>query len=189
MIVVVGNPDPSAHAATSIRGGPAAAIARAAAEAGGSVQLVARVRDDPDGDRLMLDLATAGVGHVATLRQPPSEGVPTLAADDLELALRYLSDATVLVLTDVTDTRLVRVAIEAAAWDRGALIALVQRGTPVPSELPADAMIIEAPASDPDGAFTSLVGGLAAALDGGADPATAFRETMERRPAWTPVTE
>ena len=46
------------------------AVARAAAAAGGAVELVARVADDPAGDRWLHGLTEAGIGHVATLRQP-----------------------------------------------------------------------------------------------------------------------
>jgi hypothetical protein len=187
--VVVGNPGAPASATRSQRVDPAAAIARAAAMAGGTVQLVARVADDPVGDRLMLDLADAGVGHVAVLRQPPGDAAPVLEAADLDLALRYLTDVTVLVLTDVTDPSIIRVATEATAWSRGALIALVHAGAALPADLPVDATVVEPPASDPEGAFASLVGTLAAALDRGVDPATAFRDTMAHEPAWTPVVD
>jgi hypothetical protein len=38
--------------------------------------------------------------------------------------------------------------------------------------------VLEAPVDDPDGAFAMVVGRLAAALDAGADPATAFRDAV-----------
>jgi hypothetical protein len=41
--------------------------------------------------------------------------------------------------------------------------------------------VLEAPVTDPDGAFADLVGSYAAALDAGADPAAAFAAV---RGAW-----
>jgi hypothetical protein len=50
--------------------GLAPAIAIAAAAAGARVELISRAGDDPAGDAVLLALAAAGVGHVATLRDP-----------------------------------------------------------------------------------------------------------------------
>jgi len=63
----------------------AAGIARAAAAAGGEVQLVGKVGEDPPGDAALLDLASASVGHVAILRDP-SRSTPVAAAADGEEA-------------------------------------------------------------------------------------------------------
>lgn len=61
--------------------GTAVDVARAAVADGARVELVGRVGDDPTGDALLLDLAAAGVGHVAVLRDParatPMLGVST----------------------------------------------------------------------------------------------------------------
>ena len=70
MIVVIG--------AIGLRGtieepaadGLAPEIASAAAAAGARVELISKAGDDPAGDAVMLALAGAGVGHVATLRDP-----------------------------------------------------------------------------------------------------------------------
>ena len=77
MIVVVGSPiaQPSGHGIEA--GGLSAAIAQAAARAGGAVQIVGRVGEDAAGDQVLLALAAAGVGHVAVLREA---GRPTPAA-------------------------------------------------------------------------------------------------------------
>ena len=56
---------------------------------------------------------------------------------------------------------------------------------PVPDDLPRDAIVFEAPDEDPDGVFAEMVGAFAAALDDGADPAVAFRSTVEAE-GWTP---
>ena len=50
--------------------GLAPAIAVAAAAAGARVELISKAGDDPAGDAVLLALAAAGVGHVATLRDP-----------------------------------------------------------------------------------------------------------------------
>lgn len=78
MIVVVGIPawQPAAEDPTQGRAaGPAVDIARAAVASGATVELVGKVGEDPEADRLLLDLARAGIGHVALLRDP---GLPTL---------------------------------------------------------------------------------------------------------------
>jgi sugar/nucleoside kinase (ribokinase family) len=50
--------------------GPAPAIACAAAATGARVELISKAGDDPAGDAVLIALAQAGVGHVATLRDP-----------------------------------------------------------------------------------------------------------------------
>ncbi len=50
--------------------GLAPAIACAAATTGARVELISKAGDDPAGDAVLLTLAQAGVGHVATLRDP-----------------------------------------------------------------------------------------------------------------------
>jgi hypothetical protein len=59
----------------------ATGIARAAAAAGGEVQLVGKVGEDPAGDAALLDLAAASVGHVAILRDPSRSTPVAVAAD------------------------------------------------------------------------------------------------------------
>jgi hypothetical protein len=68
--------------------GLAPEIARAAAAAGARVELISKAGDDPAGDAVLLALARAGVGHVATLRDParltpvrPQPDEPTDPAD------------------------------------------------------------------------------------------------------------
>ena len=188
MIVVVGHPIAIATSAGTTAGGLAASVALSAASAGSSVQLVARVVDDPTGDAMLQHLSDGGVAHVATLRQPATTDGPILEAADLELALRYLTNVGVLVLTD-GDPGLAGVAVEAADWNQAALIVLVPPGAPVPGDLPSTATVLSSPAADPDGAFGSLVGAYAAALDRGVDAATAFRTTIAEAGAWSPVSD
>ncbi len=72
MIVVIGSPlhRPGSVDRPSGVAGLAAGIAAAATAAGGSVQLVGRVGEDPAGDATLLALTDLGIGHVATLRDP-----------------------------------------------------------------------------------------------------------------------
>lgn len=188
MIVVVGNPTARVTPAGVVAGGPAAHVALSAAAAGSEVQLVARVVDDTDGNSMLQHLTTAGVSHVATLRQPATPEGPVLEAADLELALRYLTNVGVLVLAG-HDPGLTPIAVEAAAWNHAPLIVILPRGAAMPTDLPADATVLAAPESDPDGAFGSLVGSYAAALDRGVDAATAFKTTITEAGDWARVTD
>jgi hypothetical protein len=65
----------------------AAGVARAAAAAGAEVQVVGKVGEDPGGEAVLLDLATALVGHVAILRDPSRPTPAALPAphDDMPL--------------------------------------------------------------------------------------------------------
>lgn len=82
MIVVIGTPRLSASGAEASADGLAAHIARAAAGNGAGVEFIGKVGDDPAGDALVLALADAGVGHVATLRDPArSTAISTGSAD------------------------------------------------------------------------------------------------------------
>jgi sugar/nucleoside kinase (ribokinase family) len=224
MIVIVGSPIGRLVDGRVEAGGLAARVAVAAGHTGGVVQLVGRIGDDADADRLLLALASAGVGHVAVLRDParatpiddaetdtlddalddaevaieadaepddPRSRAPSidsipLDAADVELGLRYLTDFRVVVLTPPATSDVVAVAAEAARWASARLVLVVGAprddantavAEPLPS-LPSDAVVLQAPESDPDGAFAVVVGRLAAALDAGADPATAFRDVV-----------
>ena len=186
--------------------GMAGITARAAAEAGAEVQLVGRIGDDPAADALLLELAAAKVGHVAVLRDParptPVEGEleelgPVdldrddpgagssrhvhpieLDAGDVDLGLRYLTDFEVLVLVPPAAADVVRVAVDGARWASAGLILVVEGEAPPDLPLPREAIVLAAPEDDADGAFAAVVGRLAAALDRGADPATAFGEAV-----------
>lgn len=201
MIVVVGSPSAEVVEDASVAaGGVGARIAIAAARAGAPVQVVGRVGEDPDGDGVLLDLARHGVGHVAVLRDagrptrrvvvPPLADIlddaaggsgdtaahdePTLDAADLELALSYLTEYAVIVVAESLGQAAMRVVADAAAWGSAALVVVVG----VPDELssvPESATVFEPPADgNPDGAFATIVGAYAAALDRGEDPRTAF---------------
>src|SRR4051794_37418806 len=68
MIAVVGSPAAARQTAGVQAAGVAVAVARAAVAAGASVQLIGKVGEGPDGDAILLDIAAAGIGHVAVLR-------------------------------------------------------------------------------------------------------------------------
>jgi hypothetical protein len=117
--------------------------------------------------------------------QPPGHE-PALDAADVELALRYLTAFSVLVLCEPADPEMFRVVGTAAGWADARLIVVVPSGIPAPDDLPPDAIVFEAPDAGPDGVFAAMVGSFAAALDDGDDPAVAFRSTVEAA-GWTPT--
>lgn len=213
MIVVVGSPIARRTDRGLVAAGMAVVLARVAAASGADVQLVGRAGEDPAGDAVVLSLADDRIGHVALLRDAgratplapeapePDDVEPaadldddrplpaglTLDAADLELALRYLPDYRVLVVADPLEPDALAGAAAAAGWTGAQLIVILPPGVR-PSGLPAGATILEAPPSDPDGAFATVVGAYATALDRGASPAEAFA-TASGGAGWTPVTD
>jgi hypothetical protein len=120
----------------------------------------------------------------------PSDAVPdapVLESADLELALRYLPDYRVLVIADPLPAGAIDVAVAAAGWSGAALVVLVPTGT-TPPELASEATVMEAPTTDPDDAFASVVGAYAAALDRGEEPGEAFA-TASTGGGWSAVSE
>ena len=97
-----------------------------------------------------------------------ANGRSGLDAADIELALRYLTDFSVVVLAVPADPDIARWLPRPPAGG-ARLIVVVPVGDPVPDGLPADAIVFEAPDSDPDGVFAAMVGSFAAALDDGGD--------------------
>jgi hypothetical protein len=142
--------------------------------------LVTETDDDLAGDG-------GGAGDTDTAVMPsagseanPTAGPPALEAADLDLALRYLGDIRVVVVTEVLDDAAARTIADAAAYVGAAVVALVteQAGSGTRPAALGDAIVIERPAADPDDAFARLVGGLAAALDRGDAPENAFRSAV-----------
>jgi sugar/nucleoside kinase (ribokinase family) len=200
VIVVVGDLGARVDALGEIvPAGFAAIVASAAAAAGSRVEVVARLGEDPPGDAVVLRLARAGIGHVATLRDPgratpilgtaedaeapdadeastspaaPSATDPTLDAADIGLALRYLSDYRVIVLAHPERPDVLQEAIAAASWTVAHLVLVISPATTLDSDLPASAVAISAErAAD---ATAERVGRYAAAVDGGDDLDTAY---------------
>ncbi len=215
MIVVVGNPVLLATEPRPRAGGLAVGVAVAAATAGGDVQLVGKTGDDPAGEAALLDLAGRGVDHVAMLRDPSvptpewpdpnavesaafdepvgdpavartAPAGPILEAADIELALRYLPDYRVLVIAEPLPAASLEVVLAASRWSGAALVVLVPRDSEPPALTP-EATVLEAPDSDPDDVFATVVGAYAAALDRGEEPAEAFA-TASSAGGWSAVT-
>jgi hypothetical protein len=123
--------------------------------------------------------------HGGTAGADPELAIgPALEAADVELGLAYLTDFTVVVLAEPADTDTVGVVAAAARWGEARMIVAIEPGSPVPASLPADVVVFEAPAADPDGVFAGLVGTFAAALDAGTDPGVAFQASIAAE-GWT----
>ncbi|MEO8228155.1 MAG: PfkB family carbohydrate kinase [Chloroflexota bacterium] len=122
---------------------------------------------DPD---LFADPADAPEVEWSSLGPP---GTATLDSGDLELALRYLDGFSVVVIAEPLESSSLEIVAEAAAYAGAVLVVLAPTGSQ-PETVPAGSIVLEAPASDPDGAFARTVGAFAAALDTGSDPAEAL---------------
>jgi len=155
-------------------GAPAVgAIARRSATAGGGrVEVVGVAPDGPLGDRALLELSTAGVGHATVTRSPASAIEPA----DLELALRYLPDVRVIVLV-APEAPLVEVAAAGSAWSAATLVVIGPLADDA-ADAAGDALVLDPPADDPDEAFAGLVAALARRVDAGESPATAWPATL-----------
>lgn len=154
---------------------PAAAVAVGAATAGAVVQLVGVVPDDPDGDRRLVELAAAGVGHAAVLRGSTRDLEPA----DVDLALGYLPEIRVVVTVGLSRGT-VQAAGERAAWAGSALIVIdsEEAGDGGPATgLPPEAIVLGSPPADPDGTFAGFVAALAARIDAGATTSDAWAAT------------
>jgi pfkB family carbohydrate kinase len=116
----------------------------------------------------------------------PSAG-PVLEAADIELALRYLPDYRVLIVADPLPLASLEVVLAARSWSEAVLIVLLRSGSEPPTLIP-DATVLEAPDSDPDDVFATVVGAYAAALDRGEEPAEAFA-TASTAGGWSAVTD
>jgi hypothetical protein len=204
VIVVIGALAVRGTGSDAAPAGLTAAIATSAAAAGARIEVVSVIGDDPAGDELALALARSGVGHVATSRdaahptirlepsdEPPdllgepsghgsavtaSAPRPALDSADVSLALRYLTDFGVIVVVHPSAPAIVSEAVAAAGWSGAHVVVVATPGDPRPDELPADALVVEAPAeADDAGGVGDLLGRYAAAVDGGSGPAEAYR--------------
>jgi hypothetical protein len=106
---------------------------------------------------------------------PP--GSATLDGGDLELALRYLDGFSVVVVAEPLEASSLEIVADAAGY-AGAMVVVLAPGGAAPGSVPDGSIVLEAPASDPDGVFARTVGAFAAALDDGADPARALRAVV-----------
>ena len=167
-------------------GGTVLEIARRAAATGARTEVVGAVSVGAPGDRLLLQLAAAGVGHATVTRTigVPADpalpaGQPAIEPADLELALRYLPEVRAIVLVAPPGALL---AIGAAAASfAGATLVIV--GPVDPAALDSLAtpgpFVLDPPVHDPDAAFAGLVAALAVRLDAGEAPALAWATTLD----------
>jgi hypothetical protein len=152
---------------------PTAAVAPGSDEADDPAALIERaIAEEAAGDR-------AG----STRMGPP--GTATLDRDDVELALRYLGGPSVIVVAEPLDPPALDVVYEATAYAGARLVQLVADDA-VRSPAPGGAIVLGAPPDDPDGVFARTVGEYAAALDAGADPASALASVVTAR-GWEPA--
>ena len=130
-----------------------------------------------DDDVSLFDDPSPSVASVAAA--VAASAGPRLEGADIDLALKYLDPAGVLIVTDDVPADVLAAAVAASSYASLRLVVLLASGglaaRSMPAGLPADATVLAAPDDGADeGAFESLVGAYVAALDGGADPAAAF---------------
>ena len=77
---------------------------------------------------------------------PPFVSGPILEPADVSLGLRYLPSYDVIVVTDDVAAEVIPVAAEAAEFASAHLVVLVGEGSAPPEGLPADALVLQAPA-------------------------------------------
>jgi hypothetical protein len=111
---------------------------------------------------------------------------PALEAADVDLALKFLPQAGVVVLSGPLPEAAVTAAVDGAAFAGARIVALLPPGI-VPPALPVEATVLETPPDD-DGSFGRMVGIFAGALDAGVDPVVAFRDAVGSA-GWEPVAE
>jgi hypothetical protein len=123
--------------------------------------------------------ATAAAGTSVSRLLPPDPGArPALDAADVELALRYLTGPSVIVVSEPLPATAMAAAVDGAAFSTARLIVVARGGeaeTAALAAIPETATVLEAPVDD-DGSFARLVGAYAAALDAGEEPGKAFRD-------------
>ncbi len=211
MIVVIGSTYLRGDGPDAVPDGLAGRLVLAAARAGATVELIAKLGDDPAGDALLIALAQAGVGHVAVLRDPvhptarrpavdevgadslgddtasgpwtvePAQA-PDLDADDVGLALRYLTEFRVVVAIHPT-AGITGEAAAAAAWGNAHLVIVTRPGDATPSGIPAGSVVLEATDDGvEDSSIGSRLGIYAAAVDGGTAPGDAFADLIADAP-------
>ena len=110
---------------------------------------------------------------------------PVVDAGDLDLALRYLPDHQVVVVTEPLAADAFAVVLADCAYVGATLVVVLEAGAAAP-DLPSSATAFEAPGSDPDGLFARTVGGFAAGLDQGTGAAQAL-DRATTSAGWQPA--
>jgi len=131
------------------------------------------------------DEASGLLEEAGTVYEPPEARLlpedpgarPSLDEGDVDLALRYLPGARVIVACDLLPGPAVDVVVRDASYSGAALVLLIRPGAEVPPSA-GEAIVLELPDRD-DGSFANLVGFLAAALEAGVEPSAAFAEAVE----------
>ncbi len=214
MIVVLGRPrvyrpEPDGDLAP---GGLAVELALAAARLGSEVELVGAVGDDPEGDRIVVELGRGGVGHAALMRDPATRTplitqprdarpLPRLEAADVELGLRYMHECRVLVISAELDPEALAKAQEMADYHSALVVMIANAGTVDPTLLADAVTLLERPLTEDDEAsedavvvaaddadFGAFVAEYAVRLDRGEPPAQAFAAALGDS-AWEPSLE
>jgi hypothetical protein len=137
-------------------GGLGVEVALTLGAAGTPVELVGSIGDDPEGDRVVVELGRAHVGHAALLRDPSvrtprlgdadlARALPRLEAADVELGLRYVADCRVLVIAEDLDAPARQQALEAGAYHGAAIIIVASPDSVDPAALPDDVTLLERP--------------------------------------------
>ena len=134
---------------------------------------IARNAEEPDVVIGEIDDDATEPADGRAAEDPAVQGQPSLDGGDLQLALGYLPDYRVVVIAEALDESALAPVVAAARWAGARLIVVVPTGT-IGHGLPDDATVLESPPIDPDGAFATVVGAYAGALDRGAEPAEAF---------------
>lgn len=190
MILVVGRPGLDEQDQLDRMAGK---VALAAAEAGGSIEVVGSVGDDASGERVVLALGRAGIGHAAVLRDPagttpqvggPGGPLPRLDEKDVDLGLSYLPECRVLVVAEPLGDGVLRVVREAANYHAAPLIVLSEPGTKFGGGGELET-VLEVPDGD-GGALAQLVGSYAVELAKGVEPGPAWRAAVEQV-GWQPA--
>ena len=128
---------------------------------------------EPIAALLAEDGAAARGGSAESETSGPPVGL-SMDSADISLGLRYIREFRVLVAADPLDEPSSLVIADAASFADAVLLVIAPHGESTPIA-PASATVLEAPDVDPDGAFATLVGRLAAALDRGEHAGEAFR--------------
>ena len=129
------------------------------------VQVASPVEDT---EAVVADLETDAGGAVATVDRT---GWPTLEAEDLQLALRYLPDVRAIVVAEQLPDRVMTAVTDAASYLAAPVVVVQAHETPAAGDV-----VLAAPDADPDGAFADVLGQLGAALDRGVPVDEAFAE-------------
>ena len=214
MIVVLGRPEvlrlePDGEL---VPGGLPAEVALAIGRASVEVEMVGSIGDDPEGDRVVVELGRANVGHAALLRDPaartPIVGrpsgesvLPRLDAADIELGLRYVPQCGVIVLADVFDEAALEATLEAAGYHGAAVVMIAPEGSVDAASLGDAVTLLERPPAEDDEAFgdsrdsatadvafAGFIAEYAVRLDRGEAPADAFGAALGDS-AWAPLVD